>query len=56
MATIRGTLGNDTLLGQDAEGNSLFGDQGNDTLRGGSRADFLHGNQGNDVIVGGDGG
>jgi len=60
---LRGTAGNDTLLGlpsadviEGSEGNDLlYGRAGNDTLRGGAGDDWLNGGPGTDLLDGGPG-
>lgn len=61
MANITGTIGNDTLLGLDLEGDLMFaleGDDlvsglgGDDTVVGGVGLDSITGNLGNDIIFG----
>jgi Ca2+-binding RTX toxin-like protein len=52
--TMRGGLGNDTLMGGSGADN-LHGEWGNDKLLGLSGNDSLHGEQGDDLIIGGDG-
>ncbi|MDX6804955.1 cadherin-like domain-containing protein [Terrihabitans rhizophilus] len=49
----KGTTGDDALKGSIFKANSIFGDAGNDTIRGGFRADRLDGGDGNDEINGG---
>ncbi|MDA0269587.1 MAG: hypothetical protein O2919_00975 [Chloroflexi bacterium] len=48
---IKGTKGNDLILGSSAKG-SLAGQQGNDCLVGGAGADSLDGGPGTDVYIG----
>ena len=63
MATISGTLSNDTLHGTPyadvvygrGGGDFLYGGVGNDTLDGGAGADKLFGQAGNDRLIGGGG-
>jgi Ca2+-binding RTX toxin-like protein len=61
MATLEGGSGGDSLIGVDAENDSLWGDSGGDTLRGGPAVgtgagnDFLDGGTGSDLLYGGDG-
>jgi Ca2+-binding RTX toxin-like protein len=61
MANITGTIGNDTLLGSDIEGDLIFalegddgveGLDGNDTIVGGIGNDTMAGNLGDDLIFG----
>ncbi len=54
MAIIRGTNGNDNLIGTD-EDDLIFGRNGNDTIRGGSGNDFILTGRGNNIVDGGDG-
>lgn len=54
MATIYGTIGNDTLTGTSGD-DEIYGDDGNDTLNGGSGNDLLDGGTGADSMTGGAG-
>jgi hypothetical protein len=56
-AGISGTNGNDDIaaVSNDADGTRLFGNQGNDVLRGGKYNDVLVGGQGDDEMAGGGG-
>ena len=53
---IKGTIhfgnGSDTFDGKGGTSGQIFGDQGNDTLRGGAHADRIHGGDGNDLLTG----
>jgi S-layer protein len=49
--TIRGGDGADTLTGSTTKANSLFGDAGNDTLKGGKAADAIDGGAGTNTYV-----
>ncbi len=54
--TLTGTAGTDTLDASKFTGSvTLYGLAGNDTLVGGSAADFLYGRDGDDVLLGGAG-
>jgi Ca2+-binding RTX toxin-like protein len=59
MATLEGGNGNNGIVGVDAENDSIWGANGNDTLRGGPAAgtgggnDLLDGGEGTDLIYGG---
>ncbi|WP_374375510.1 Hint domain-containing protein [Tabrizicola sp.] len=61
MATVVGTAGNETLLGNDTVADSIWGNSGTDIIYGGTAAgtgggnDLLDGGAGADVIYGGDG-
>lgn len=50
MAIIKGTPGNDTLIGT-ASADSIFGFGGNDNLQGLAADDKLFGGTGNDQLV-----
>jgi Ca2+-binding RTX toxin-like protein len=50
-----GTAGNDKMTAGPSDGDTLWGDGGNDTLDGGGGADFLFGGDGNDTLSGGQG-
>lgn len=50
--TLNGGGGNDTLLGSASRVNVLNGDDGNDSLQGGSLKDTLSGGNGNDSLLG----
>ncbi|GJE59233.1 calcium-binding protein [Methylobacterium trifolii] len=54
MATIKGTLGADTLPGTSGA-DEILGFKGNDLLLGGKGADTLYGGQGFDTLYGGQG-
>lgn len=51
-AKIGGGEGNDKIFGYEQKVNELFGQEGNDLLRGGAFADQLYGDEGNDRIFG----
>jgi Ca2+-binding RTX toxin-like protein len=53
--TLLGKEGNDTLTGNDAHTDQLFGGPGNDQLQGGGGDDRLYGQQGDDHLDGGAG-
>ncbi len=62
--TLYGLEGSDLMIGTDKQKNVLFGNDGNDSIQGGSRHDVLNGgadddsltgNSGNDQLVGGSG-
>lgn len=59
MATLEGAGGSQTLIGNDAENDSLWGVSGSDLLYGGATTgggnDLLDGGTGSDLIYGGDG-
>jgi Ca2+-binding RTX toxin-like protein len=52
--TMRGGLGNDTLMGGSAA-DELHGEWGDDKILGLGGNDYLYGESGNDLIIGGDG-
>ncbi len=52
---IRGNAGNDTILNTTNVPSEMYGDDGNDYLRGGSANDRIFGGNGNDAVYGGDG-
>jgi Ca2+-binding RTX toxin-like protein len=45
-----GSMGNDTLMGDDSKADVIYGGPGNDTLSGGGGADTLYGEDGNDTF------
>jgi Ca2+-binding RTX toxin-like protein len=53
LLPVIGTLGDDTLRGQDGVGNTYLGLDGNDVLTGGYGNDILDGSTGNDTLDGG---
>ena len=53
--TLFGGDGNDLLIGSKLSVNILYGDAGNDTLKGGNYRDTLFGGAGNDILDGGGG-
>lgn len=55
MSFIIGGQFNDSLLGFDNETDAMFGEAGNDTLRGFGGFDFIVGGDGNDLLDGGGG-
>ena len=55
MENVRGSQGNDTLLG-DSNNNQFYGLAGNDRIDGNGGDDTLHGGLGDDHLNGGDGG
>ncbi len=54
LSLIKGTTGNDTLVGTDLY-DVIFGGAGNDTIDGGAGNDKLYGGDGNDTFLGGAG-
>ena len=50
MVQMHGYAGDDELSGAFLHGNKIFGDAGNDTLRGGAETNLLDGGDGNDVL------
>ena len=53
---VLGSAGNDTIVGNHALSNTLYGNGGNNSLYGGLANDTLYGGTGNDVLDGGAGG
>jgi hypothetical protein len=49
---LKGTIGNDALLGSLTAANQIYGDAGNDVLKGGQLADKLDGGSGDDILWG----
>lgn len=50
VVQMHGYAGDDELSGAFLHGNKIFGDAGNDTLRGGAETNLLDGGDGNDVL------
>ncbi|WP_067584009.1 beta strand repeat-containing protein [Endozoicomonas ascidiicola] len=53
IETIHGSNYNDTMTGDDSNGNTFYGLDGHDTLTGGDGHDRLYGGDGNDTLYGG---
>lgn len=53
MAELRGTNGNDTLIGTDSDEDEIFGLGGNDIINGGFGDDYINAGMGKDKTIGG---
>src|SRR5262245_22729951 len=59
MATVKGTSGNDLINlanGATNDSDNIYGDAGNDTLKGFGGDDWIYGGDGTDTLYGGNGG